>query len=124
MRYLRFAIRGRKGIAAAEKNGTFRGILESEAAYPGDLDQLISRGAEALQEAAGAILQGTEIDLDKVELLPPLAAPGKIICVGLNYVDHSAEAGFELPKHPLIFSRFASTLIGGGAPIVRPKVSE
>jgi 2-keto-4-pentenoate hydratase/2-oxohepta-3-ene-1,7-dioic acid hydratase in catechol pathway len=47
-----------------------------------------------------------------------------IICVGLNYVDHSNESGFAVPEFPTIFSRFASSLIGPGTAIVRPRASE
>ncbi len=50
--------------------------------------------------------------------------PPKIVCIGLNYADHSAESGFEVPNYPTVFGRFASSLIGHGAPIVRPRVSE
>ena len=68
-------------------------------------------------------LEGPEVDLDAVELLPPLPTPGKIVCIGLNYADHSAESGFKVPDYPTVFGRFASSLIGHGAPIVRPRVS-
>lgn len=63
------------------------------------------------------------LDLTKVEFLPPIGAPGKIICVGLNYADHTEESGYKQPDHPTLFPRFTSSLIGAGAPIVRPFVS-
>ena len=85
---------------------------------------LVAQGSEHLLAAGRALLKGPEIDLDAVELLPPLPAPPKIVCVGLNYADHSAESGFEVPGYPTIFGRFASSLIGHGASIVRPRVSE
>ena len=46
--------------------------------------------------------------------------PQKIICVGHNYRAHTAEVGAELPPEPLLFGKFASTLIGNGDPIVKP----
>ena len=49
--------------------------------------------------------------------------PGKIVCVGLNYRDHAAEAGMELPKAPLLFAKWPNTLIGHGDPIVLPPES-
>lgn len=64
------------------------------------------------------------IDLAEVELLPPISNPGKIICVGLNYSDHTEESGYKQPDHPTLFPRFASSLIGAGAPIIRPQISE
>lgn len=50
----------------------------------------------------------------------PLPPPGKVICCGLNYADHIAEMGRELPKHPTLFAKYADTLIPDGADIVLP----
>jgi 2-keto-4-pentenoate hydratase/2-oxohepta-3-ene-1,7-dioic acid hydratase in catechol pathway len=50
--------------------------------------------------------------------------PRKIICVGLNYRDHAAEQGAELPAEPLLFAKFANTLRGPGDPIVVPKEAQ
>jgi 2-keto-4-pentenoate hydratase/2-oxohepta-3-ene-1,7-dioic acid hydratase in catechol pathway len=46
--------------------------------------------------------------------------PGKIVCVGLNYRDHAAEGGMDLPKAPLLFAKWPNTLIGHGDAIVVP----
>ena len=54
----------------------------------------------------------------------PIERPGKIICVGLNYRDHAEEQGVELPKRPLLFSKWGNTLIGPGDPIVLPPIAE
>ncbi len=56
--------------------------------------------------------------------LPPIPNPEKIICVGLNYLDHTAESGFVQPDYPTLFTRVNSSLVGDGAPIIRPNVSE
>jgi len=56
--------------------------------------------------------------------LPPPIRPGKIICVGLNYVDHGAETGLALPSAPLLFAKFGSSVIGHGASIVLPAGSD
>jgi 2-keto-4-pentenoate hydratase/2-oxohepta-3-ene-1,7-dioic acid hydratase in catechol pathway len=55
----------------------------------------------------------------------PLAIPrpGKIVCVGLNYRDHAAEGGMDLPKAPLLFAKWPNTLIGDGEAIVLPPES-
>ena len=50
----------------------------------------------------------------------PIARPGKIVCVGLNYRDHAEEQGAELPAEPLLFAKFPNALIGPGEPIVIP----
>jgi 2-keto-4-pentenoate hydratase/2-oxohepta-3-ene-1,7-dioic acid hydratase in catechol pathway len=44
----------------------------------------------------------------------------KVVCVGLNYLDHASESKGELPKAPLLFGKFANTLCGDGDPIVLP----
>lgn len=66
-----------------------------------------------------------EIDLDSVELLPPVPLPPKVICVGLNYLDHLDESPYdELPKYPAFFPRFNSSLLPPGGTILRPTLSE
>ena len=67
---------------------------------------------------------GPSLALSEVPLRPPLPRPGKIICVGLNYADHSAESGFEQPDYPTLFGRFSTTLIGHRAPMIRPNRSD
>jgi 2-keto-4-pentenoate hydratase/2-oxohepta-3-ene-1,7-dioic acid hydratase in catechol pathway len=52
----------------------------------------------------------------------PIERPGKIVCVGLNYRDHAEEQGAELPKEPLLFAKWPSSLVGPGEPIVIPPV--
>ncbi|MBB1593196.1 fumarylacetoacetate hydrolase family protein [Achromobacter sp. UMC46] len=59
-----------------------------------------------------------------VRLLPPVPAPGKILCVGLNYGRHVAEAGRELPAHPSVFPRFADSFVGHGEPVWKPRLSD
>ncbi len=53
----------------------------------------------------------------------PIGRPGKIVCVGLNYKDHAAEAEMELPERPLLFAKWPNTLIGPGEPIRLPRQS-
>jgi 2-keto-4-pentenoate hydratase/2-oxohepta-3-ene-1,7-dioic acid hydratase in catechol pathway len=60
------------------------------------------------------------IPLDEVRLLAPVPDPQKIVCLGLNYRDHAAEAGQDIPANPLWFAKFANSLIGDGEPIVLP----
>jgi 2-keto-4-pentenoate hydratase/2-oxohepta-3-ene-1,7-dioic acid hydratase in catechol pathway len=69
-----------------------------------------------LPPAAGLPLSG-------VTLLAPVPRPPKIICVGLNYRDHAAEAKMEIPSVPTIFNKFSNTITGHGAPIILPKDS-
>lgn len=124
MRFAAYRQNGVDGLAASEGAGPFRGYAATDGGHPGNLAGVLAQGSEHLLAAGRALLKGPEVDLNAVELLPPLPAPGKIVCVGLNYAEHSAESGFEVPSYPTIFGRFASSLIGHGAPIIRPRVSE
>jgi 2,4-didehydro-3-deoxy-L-rhamnonate hydrolase len=53
-----------------------------------------------------------------------ISRPGKIVCVGLNYLDHAQEGGMDLPKAPLLFAKWPNTLIGDGETIVLPPESK
>lgn len=111
-----------EGIAV-EVDGTFKGMLANNSNYPGNLLSLIETGGSALNDAYETLKNAAEVSISNVDLLPPVSNPEKVICVGLNYVDHSKESGFETPDYPTLFGRFNSSLIGHGAPILRPEES-
>jgi acylpyruvate hydrolase len=123
MRFASFRQEGIDGLAVVNDSGAAIGLTALDPNYPGKLETLIQRGMASLSRAAQALNRGRTIDLDNVEFLPLLSNPGKIICIGLNYSDHSAESGYKQPDYPTIFSRFNSSLIGHGAPLVRPAKS-
>ena len=54
----------------------------------------------------------------------PVPRPGKIICVGLNYRDHAAESNMPIPERPILFSKFATCVVGPGEHVVLPKTSQ
>jgi 2-keto-4-pentenoate hydratase/2-oxohepta-3-ene-1,7-dioic acid hydratase in catechol pathway len=62
--------------------------------------------------------------ISAVTLLPVIPDPEKILCVGLNYESHRVETGMPEMDHPVLFTRFSSTQVGHGEPIIRPNVSE
>jgi 2-keto-4-pentenoate hydratase/2-oxohepta-3-ene-1,7-dioic acid hydratase in catechol pathway len=80
--------------------------------------------AGALDEARDAVA-APDIALKDVALLPPVVAPEKILCIGVNYANRNAEYrdGSEQPKYPSMFFRTPGSLTGHGQPIVRPKAS-
>jgi 2-keto-4-pentenoate hydratase/2-oxohepta-3-ene-1,7-dioic acid hydratase in catechol pathway len=124
MRFLMFRAGGVAGLGLAQEAGkVVRGLLSSDAGHPGDLAALIAKGDGALAAAGKQLLKGKVFDPAAIEMLPPLAAAPKIICIGLNYREHSQEAGFEPPSYPAVFARFNSSLIGHKAPLIRPRVS-
>jgi acylpyruvate hydrolase len=119
MRFASYAVNGTEGLVV-QVQGTWHGQTSG---FPGGLKALIEGGPTALAAAAATLAKAPAIDLSTVELLPPVSNPEKIVCIGLNYVDHSAESGFKQPDFPTIFGRFNSSLIGHGAAILRPEVS-
>ena len=123
MRFVTFEQDGRRGLAVMDAGGALRGGLAGDPGFPGSLEALIEAGKDALTEAGRRLAAGREIDRAAVRILPPLAAPEKIICVGLNYREHAAESNVAPPAFPTIFSRFPSSLIGHEAPMIRPKSS-
>ncbi|MEP1487504.1 MAG: fumarylacetoacetate hydrolase family protein [Algibacter sp.] len=63
-----------------------------------------------------------EID-DSVRLGAPLTRPSKIVCIGLNYAQHAAEAGMDVPKEPVLFFKATSAMVGPFDDIMIPKNS-
>jgi 2-keto-4-pentenoate hydratase/2-oxohepta-3-ene-1,7-dioic acid hydratase in catechol pathway len=62
--------------------------------------------------------------LSEASLLVPIPNPDKILCVGLNYHAHAAEANLPVPAKPSVFVRFASSLVSQNEPVLRPAESE
>jgi 2-keto-4-pentenoate hydratase/2-oxohepta-3-ene-1,7-dioic acid hydratase in catechol pathway len=63
---------------------------------------------------------GEGVPADSVTLLPPIGDPGKIVCIGLNYRQHAAEAGIDPPERPTFFGKFANALAAPGATVSLP----
>jgi 2-keto-4-pentenoate hydratase/2-oxohepta-3-ene-1,7-dioic acid hydratase in catechol pathway len=120
MRLATFKADGRVTYGAVTGDGIVD--LGRRLKYPSLLDVF---RANAIAEARAAA-HASDFQIRDVEMLPPLLGPEKIICVGINYPERSAEYkdGREPPKYPNLFCRFPTSLVGADAPIVRPKVSE
>jgi acylpyruvate hydrolase len=121
MRIVNFETRGVPGIAADEGSG-WHGLSQSDSGFPGTLPELIAQGSDLLR-IGRTLGQSAGIDLKAVRLQPPVPAPPKILCVGLNYDDHLEESGLKKPAYPEIFARFATSLIAHQEPIRRPRES-
>jgi 2-keto-4-pentenoate hydratase/2-oxohepta-3-ene-1,7-dioic acid hydratase in catechol pathway len=78
---------------------------------------------QALEALSAVDLTTLRIVPPDVRLGSPVATPGKIICIGLNYADHAAETGFEIPKEPLVFFKSPTALCGPNDAIKIPKTA-
>ena len=90
-----------------------------------DVKALIA--ANALADAQGAVAgQKRDYALKDLVLLPPVLAPEKLWCIGVNYAERNAEYkdSSDLPKYPSLFVRSMSSMTGSGQPLEKPRVSE
>ena len=76
--------------------------------------------ASARRLAAGSWPEASSFSLSGVRITAPIARPGKIVAIGLNYRDHCVEQGIEPPTTPLIFAKFPTSVTGPYDPIVLP----
>ncbi|MDX1563436.1 MAG: fumarylacetoacetate hydrolase family protein, partial [Gammaproteobacteria bacterium] len=78
------------------------------------------------QAGAAAAAAPADFRLNEIEYLPPIARPGKIICIGVNYGNRNAEYrdDSDAPKYPSVFMRTPESLVGHGQTIMRPPESE
>jgi acylpyruvate hydrolase len=114
--------------------GDPRPEAKAEAWVPSGIIPFLQGGQESLERAREAVdfvrenrdrvPPGTVYSLKEVRLTAPVPAPGKIICVGLNYRDHIREMNREEPKVPVIFAKFANAVIGPQDEIPLPPVTE
>jgi 2-keto-4-pentenoate hydratase/2-oxohepta-3-ene-1,7-dioic acid hydratase in catechol pathway len=86
---------------------------------------ILAEGAELLQALSAAAEHGDHeaLPVSDVRLLAPIQAPEKILCLGLNYREHTEETRLEQPPVPTVFAKFANCLIGPADPIVLPDAS-
>ena len=100
---------------------TEQGILP----LPGTMEQVIQNGKsglEKLREAAESA--GQTIPEETIVYAPCVTVPEKILCVGVNYAEHGRECGVNLPKFPILFSKFSSALAAHRQVILLPKTAE
>lgn len=98
------------------------GLLSDGAIHP-----LPGAGADAASLIGGEIPEPSgepPVGLEEARLLAPLPAPGKIICVGLNYHDHCREQNIDPPAYPMLFAKFANAVSAPGAAVIRPRATE
>ena len=116
MRFVRFEKDG-KALLGVREDQQVR-VLGEES-----LESLLARGVD-LGDYAQSIRGGERVASEGLTFLPPLQRPPKIICVGLNFADHTSESKYEQPDYPTLFLRVHTSLIAHEQAMVRPAVSD
>lgn len=130
MKLVTFNDQGNTRIGVLQKRDGQEKIIDLELAdpqLPTDMIEFLQGGAETLQLAEKAVTSasaGAILDRSAVTLQAPVPRPGKIICLGVNYRDHAEESNASLPEYPIVFTKYANTVIGSGEAIVLPKVTD
>lgn len=117
MKIARVRHEGRVLAARVDGDRVYPVVPEEDRFMADAVRDLIADGTA--RETLGAEVPG--VPLADVELLSPLAAPQKIVCIGLNYADHIRETGLRTPKVPLAFVKTAHCLTGPTAPVRVPR---
>jgi 2-keto-4-pentenoate hydratase/2-oxohepta-3-ene-1,7-dioic acid hydratase in catechol pathway len=84
-------------------------------------DSVVPMGGDIVAYLNGALpVDGEPLALSAVRLTSPIPEPGKIIGVGLNYRDHANETGQPIPDEPILFAKFATSVVANGDAVVLP----
>lgn len=114
MRYARFMHKGRAALGVVTARGVQ--LLEDDS-----LEALLQRGVDLTHYAGKEAYD--PIHIEQHCYLPLMSQPGKIICVGLNYTEHSKESSYAQPDWPALFIRVNSSLTAHHQPLIIPKAS-
>lgn len=122
MRLASLSVDGRP-LLAALVDGVYVDLTGADPSLGADVGALLRTG-EGWRLRAERAAQSAAPVPDGFAHRPVVPRPGKVLCLGLNDVDHAAEAGLPVPTVPVVFARVASSLIGHGQPMVRPVESD
>lgn len=116
MKIATFSVQDERHIGLVQDDRIISLTALGSAEFPACMKRFIERGSELRTRAEQLIEQRVNDNaifrLSEVNVLPPIAQPEKIICVGLNYIDHCKETGMETPASPVIFSKYANAIAG------------
>ena len=107
----------------AVSNGKAVNLSDLDNRVGDDLMGLI-RHPELAESLKSHIADAPTLDVDDITPALPVAAPGTVICMGLNYIEHIKEGGYDIPDYPALFMRGKNSLMAAGQPMVRPAASE
>lgn len=123
MKLASYRVRGRESFGAVVDDGVVDLKLRLAPRFASVLGLLRDDGLDAARDAVRGVR--ADFALSEVEWLPPVRAPEKILCIGINYADRNADYGDrEAPEYPSMFYRAPNSLVGHGQPLVRPFESE
>ena len=103
------------GYRTTEGGGIGRLEGESKLVPLGSVEQFWAEPVQASTQTSDNLL-----DLDEMELVPPVPPAARVLCVGLNYPEHVAEGTFQRPSHPAVFGRWTRSLTVSGTPAPVP----
>jgi 2-keto-4-pentenoate hydratase/2-oxohepta-3-ene-1,7-dioic acid hydratase in catechol pathway len=123
MRLLTFETEGKSRTGAISNSQVFDlNALNTD--IPADMLSFLMGGSATFDAARSVVEKGEGgIDAGDLRVLAPISNPEKVICIGLNYADHAAESGMAVPSEPVVFSKFASSIVGPTDPIEAPRSS-
>ena len=122
MRYLVGAMAGESAVFAVDGD-TAKNLTALNPAIGADLAAIIA-DPSLVESLAGKIADAPGVPVSAITPELPLNAPGTIICLGLNYIEHIKEGGYDIPDYPALFMRGQESIMAAGAPMVRPACSE
>eukprot|EP01132_Coremiostelium_polycephalum_P002267 gene2267-2790_t len=100
-------------------------VCSANSSIPTSMKTFIEGGKDNLIKILKILESGgNRIPIEKIKICPPIDNPDKVICVGLNYMEHAKESGAPIPKEPVLFSKFSSSIIGPNEPIIKPDLSD
>jgi len=124
MRLLTFELEGERRVGARVGDAIVD-LSRADANIPANMRAFLEGGDAVLEAARGAVERGEHaIAVGDVRIVAPIDDPEKVICIGLNYADHAAETKAEVPPEPVVFSKFASAIIGPGEAVEMPPTSQ
>ena len=123
MRLVTFSHRGQRRLGARSGDSIID-LSAADPSIPCTMKEFLEAGDNAISRARTIIDGGTHaISATDVTIHAPIDNPEKIICIGLNYADHAAESSMPIPDEPIVFSKYASSIIGPDENIVAPRAS-
>ena len=123
MRLVTFSHRGLRR-PGARSGDSIIDFSAADPSIPTTMREFLEAGDNAISRARAVIdRRDHAISETDVSIHAPIDNPEKIICIGLNYADHAAESGMPIPDEPIVFSKYASSIIGPDENIVAPSAS-